>query len=185
MTIETICNQALDVIGYKRHIGSVWDGTKAARVALDAWAETRDALLTTVQPEWAKKDIGLTPSKTAPSDGYDTVTVWTTTYPDIPWLYEYTAPADCLVPLTLKPRIHTIPAWRPRFLRFRAKMTSTNYVILGNVPDPVLTYIWRVTNVTLWHEDFVELMIEALSRKFARALIGAPPQQEKSDANAA
>lgn len=187
MTIEAICNQALDVIGYKKHIGSVWEGTKAARVALNAWAETRDALLTTVQPDWAKKDLGLTATRIAPAGGYDSVTRWDiTTHPDMPWLFEYAVPTDCIVPLTLKPRTHTFPAWRPRFLRFRAKMNSDGfYVILANEPDPVLIYIWRVTDVDLWHEDFTELMIESLSRKFVRALVGAQPQQEKKNADAA
>ena len=35
MTIESIVNQALDRIGYKRHLGNIWDGSPAARIALD------------------------------------------------------------------------------------------------------------------------------------------------------
>ena len=66
MSIESIVNQALDRIGYKRHIGNIWDGTVAARVALDAWAETRDALLVRTKPEWARDDIALEVLKSAP-----------------------------------------------------------------------------------------------------------------------
>jgi hypothetical protein len=40
MTIESICNQALDVIGYARHIGNIYEGSKAARVALDLYGQT-------------------------------------------------------------------------------------------------------------------------------------------------
>lgn len=182
MTIETICNQALDAIGYKKHIGSVWEGTKAARVALNAWAETRDALLVTVQPDWARKDAGLSVIAAAPAT-YDVP--WTTANPDIPWLYEYGAPTDCLVPLMLKARPRTLPVWRPRANRFRIKTEGNAYTLLGNDPDPILTYVWSVTNVDLWHEDFIEMMIEALARKFSRALGGSPQPQEKEDADAA
>jgi hypothetical protein len=45
MTVENICNQALDVIGYARHIGNIYEGSKAARVALDLYVQTRDEVL--------------------------------------------------------------------------------------------------------------------------------------------
>src|SRR6185436_14394602 len=110
MSIESVVNQALDRIGYKRHIGSIWDGSIAARVALNAWAETRDALLVRTQPEWAREDMALEVLKSAPELGYDEQTPWEAgVYPDLPWLYEYAQPDICLVPLALKPRPHTLP----------------------------------------------------------------------------
>lgn len=183
MSIEAICNQSLDLIGYKKHISSVWEGSKASRIALNAWAETRDAMLSAMQPDWAKKDAAVTVLKTAPAF-YDVSAPWTTAFPDMPWRYEYSIPADCLVPLALKSRPFTLPVWRPRYERFRIK-TDTAYTLLGNDPAPVLTYVWRVLDPAMWHEEFTEAMIEMLAKKFQR-LVGAPaPQREREDANAA
>lgn len=187
MTIESICNQSLDAIGYKKHIGSIWEGSKAARVALNTWAETRDAMLSSMQPDWARKDAAVAVLKTAPAF-YDATTPWTTAFPDMPWRYEYDTPSDCIVPLTLKPRPFTLPVWRPRYARFRIK-TDITYTLLGDDPAPVLTYIWRITDPELWREEFIEAMVEVLAKKFQRALVGAhapqPQQREPRDANAA
>lgn len=184
MHIEDIVNQALDVIGYKRHVGSIWEGTRAARIALNAWAETRDALLVRIQPEWARDDVPLTVLKSAPSY-YDEQTPWDKElHPDVPWLYEYAQPADCLVPLALKPRPHTLPVWRPRPMRFRVKTDVDSYVLLGNDPAPILTCIVHTHDPNIWYEDFIELMVVTLSKKFERALgEGAPPKEEAQRAN--
>jgi hypothetical protein len=170
MSIESIINQSLDRIGYKRHIGSIWDGSPAARIALNAWAETRDALLVRTQPEWARDDVALTVLKTAPPY-YDEQTPWNADkHPDLPWLYEYAQPETCLVPLALKPRPHTLPIWRPRAMRFRIKTDSSTYVLLGNDPDPILTCIVHTHDPDVWYEDFKEVMIVTLAKKIEVAL---------------
>ncbi len=183
MSIESIVNQSLDRIGYKRHIGTIWDGSLAARVALNAWAETRDALLVRTQPEWAREDVALTVTKSAPEFGYDEQTPWEAgVYPDLPWLYEYTQPETCLVPLALKPRPHTVPVWRPRAMRFRVKTgTDQTYVLLGNDPAPILTCIVHTHNPELWYEDFIELMIVTLAKKMEVALGHPQPRQKESE----
>lgn len=178
MSIESIVNQALDIAGYKRHIGSIWDGSRAARVALDMWAETRDALLVKLQPDWARQDAALSPIKTAAD--YSSV-VWTASiHPDLPWLYEYGQPPTCLVPLQLKPR--ALPEWRPRDMRFRIKSSGAAYTLLGNEPYPVLTCIVESPDPEGWYEDFTELMVETLAKKFQVALgHGAPRQEAQSE----
>ena len=189
MSIESICNQALDIVGYKRHIGSIWDGTRAARVALDTWALTRDALLVTLRPDWARQDVGLTVIKSAPPYGYDDVTIWEPgAYPEVPWLYEYANPDLCLYPLALKPRPHTLPVWRPHYMRFRIKLSGNDYTLLGNDPAPILTCVSKAYDPDGWHEDFAEAMVETLAKKFARALGGGAPQERQEEggrANAA
>jgi len=187
MTIESVVNQALDRIGYKRHIGSIWDGSTAARVALNAWAETRDALLVRTKPEWARDDVPLEVLKRAPPY-YDEQTPWDPVlHPDLPWLYEYAQPDNCLVPLALKPRPHTLPVWRPRAMRFRVKTgADQTYVLLGNDPAPILTCIVHTHNPDIWYEDFTELMIITLAKKFEVALGHPQPhQQEQKDAKSA
>jgi|GraSoiStandDraft_4_1057263.scaffolds.fasta_scaffold85381_3 hypothetical protein len=183
MKPEDIVNQALEIIGHEQRIGSFWDGSPEAVVARDMWSETRDALLVRTQPEWAREDVPLMVSKTAPAY-YDEQTPWEPAlYPDMPWLYEYAQPEECLVPLALKPRAHTMPIWRPRAMRFRVKTgTNQTYVLLGNDPAPILTCIVHTHDPAIWYEDFIELMVMALSKKLERRF--APhPQERKPDAN--
>lgn len=180
MSIESVCNQALDLVGYKRHIGNIWEGTVAARIALDCWAETRDAALHNAQPQWARRDAAMTLLKSAPAGGYVDVT-WNATYPTLPWLYEYQAPDDCIVPLQVKPRPLTLPVWRPRYEIFRTQTNASGYTILTDVTEAILTYIWRVTDPDLWHEDFTEMVIRALAQKFSTALAVRPPERNDAD----
>lgn len=191
MSIESICNESLDLIGYKRHITSIWDGSKAARIALNAWAETRDALLTKQQPRWAKRDDELALVRSAPQPWGYAETAWnSTSYPDLPWLYEYELPDDCLVPLQLKPRLLTLPNWRPRPVSFRYKRNGVDgrYTVLTNQADAILTCIYSVRNPAMWEMDFVEALVQILAKKFEAGLGTRPPQrqqQEQQDANAA
>lgn len=181
MSIEDVCNQALDGVGYPRPIGSIWEGTRAARLALDVWAETRDVLLRNLRPDWSIKDEVLTLDKSAPANGYAPGTPWTDSYPPIPWLYEYDAPDDCLHPLQVKAQPIVLPVWRPRAIPFRV---TVGYTILTNQADAVLTYISRVLDPDDWHEDFVEAMVQALMQKF-QSLSPQPQRQERQDADPA
>ena len=117
-TIENVVNQALDLIGYSDHIGHIYEGSKASVVALNTWGHTRDMLLMTAQPTWAKKDLVLTLLKTAPNivNGMANYLVpWDgAANPPIPWLYEYAYPSDCLLPLQIKLTPIYLPIWRPR-----------------------------------------------------------------------
>jgi hypothetical protein len=190
MTIEGVCNQALDLIGYRRHITNIWDGSKAARIALNTWAETRDALLSKQQPRWAKRDDQLILLRSAPEFHYTEVD-WTPAYPDLPWLYEYDTPVGCLVPLQVKPRLVVLPNWRPRPVSFRTKQNNTDhkYTILTNQVNAVLTCIYSVHDPDEWDAEFTEAMIQVLARKFQVGMGERQPQRQQQegqqDANAA
>lgn len=184
MTIESIVNQALDRIGYKKHLGNIWDGSPPARIALNAWGDTRDTLFTMLQPDWSRWDDPLTPSKTAPP-WYDEQTPWDSDlHPDMPWRFEYALPELCLVPLALKPRPAYLPVWRPRPMRWRIKAEGGAYTMLGNDPAPVMTSVHSVHDVDLWHNDFIEAMVETLAKRLA-PLTGGPAKEpeRKGDAN--
>lgn len=188
-SIEAICNNALDEIGYKRHIGSIWEGTPAARVALDVFGQTRDELFHTLAPDWARGDAQLTLIRQAPSDYYQT-TPWSSSFPPIPWKFEYAFPDDCVNPLQIKPNPTTLPLWRPRYIPFRLNndpLTNANS-ILCNEPNAICLYTRQVLDVTLWHDDFTLIVIQSLAKKFAGAGLGTPqqaPKQEQRNANAA
>lgn len=186
MTIESVCNQALDLIGYKRHIGNIWDGTRAARIALNAWAVTRDGLFIAMRPEWARNDMALTLLREAPANGYTDVDWNSIDYPDLPWLYEYDLPDDYLLCLQIKPRIVFLPDWRPRPNTFRVKKRlNGNDTVLTNVPTAILTYIYQVLDPAFWHDDFTELMVRALASKFEAGLAERPAPRERENADAA
>jgi hypothetical protein len=184
MMPEDIVNNALEVIGHEQRIGSFWDGTFEAVVARDMWIQLRDAQLSALQPDWSRWDDALTPSKTAPP-AYSDARKWSSaTDPDMPWLYEYALPDDCLVPMAIKHRPSTLPVWRPRPMRFRIKTEAGVYTLLGNDPAPVLTCVHSVADTTVWHNDFIDAMTEALAKRLA-PLFGqkmAKPR-ETEDAN--
>lgn len=184
MTIESICNQALDLIGYERHIGNIWEGSKAARIALNMWGETRDALLFAMKPDWARKDSPLTLVKQAPSivgpfANYD-VTPWSNTYPPLPWLYEYSIPADLIQPVSIKSQDLTVPNFRPRAIPFQHTSSNT---IVTNVSNAILVYIGKITNPDDWENDFLDLMIKTLAQKFSMELGRQPMRQKDGDAS--
>lgn len=179
-TIVGICNQALDVIGYPRHIGNLYDGTKAARIALNLWRQTRDALLSSTNPTWATRDASLVLLKSAPNivNGTADYTdiAWSNSYPSMPWLYQYEYPADCLNPLQIKRNENFLPVWRPRYQPFRLNFDNSMRSILTNEPGAILIYTSRVLDPDDWHEDFQELMVMTLAKKFEAEL--APQQAQ-------
>lgn len=163
-TVETICNQALDAIGYARHIGNIYEGTKAARAFLDCYVEVRDALLSTLRPDWAWGEASLTLTRSAPNivnrtANYDAG--WNANFPPLPWLYEYEYPTDCLEPDMIIAQTFFSPVWRPRAITYRMTPNS----ILTNEPNAILRYIKVVKNPDDWQRDFYEAMVMALAKR--------------------
>lgn len=190
-TIESVCNEALDAIGYPRHIGNIYDGTKAARIALDNWGQTRNVLLQAQKPTWGRRDATLVLLKSAPGIINGTAVypgAWNNTYPELPWLYEYTFPTDCLEPLQIKSTPAQLPVWRPRYSPFRRAFDtpSNNFTILTNEPSAILTYIGVVKDPNDWQPDFIALMIAALAKIFQTELgkLMPQPQQRGQQQNA-
>jgi hypothetical protein len=189
-TVENICNQALDAIGYTRHIGSIYEGTKAARAFINCYVEVRDALLSTLRPDWAWTEASLTLLKSAPNivnttANYDTG--WNDTFPPLPWLYEYAYPADCLEPDMILAQTLFLPVWRPRAITWRMTPTS----ILTNEPNAILRYIRTVKDPDDWQRDFYEAMVMALAKRLEptlapeRAMRHRQQEQEQQNADTA
>lgn len=184
-TIEGICNEALDLVGYKRHIGSVWEGTVAATIALNVWGSTRDSLLEAMSPEWAIKDSVLTLLKSAPADQYQSI-AWTSAYPPLPWLYEYEYPTDCLRPLQIKARQLSLPVWRPRPVVFRlANDAATGArVLVANEPAAILTYTSVVKDPNIWTDTFITAMVQALAQAFKSLVPSGATMRRQEPENA-
>jgi hypothetical protein len=182
-TIENVVNQALDIVGYSDHIGNIYEGSKASLIALNSWGHTRDMLLMTAQPVWAKKDTVLTLLKSAPNitNGMaNYLAAWDATQnPEIPWLYQYAYPVDALLPLQIKLTPTFLPIWRPRAKPFRPAfdVVTSNHVILCNEANAILIYIAQILDPNDWYQDFTELMIQALAKKFETELGRPLPQR--------
>ena len=171
VNVEAICNQALDVIGYKRHIGSVWDGTPAARVALDLYSETRDEVLVLRPWPFAVGRYTITPTTDGPA-------------PDYPWLYKYIRPISPLKILDVYPGGMDYAAimkvepvrWLERFdLALRARVIWTEFtaaraVVIESVDEP-----------EVFSPEFIATLVQALAEKFQRALVGAPQRQQSGE----
>ena len=186
-TIETIINNALEVVGHPRLIGNILEGSTTSQAALDAWGLTRDALLYELEPDWAAKDAPLTLLKSAPNitgahanypDG-----VWDDSYPVLPWLYEYAVPDDAIKPLQVKTAPFLLPRWRPRYIPFRNLAQPSGDVVLTDAPGAILAYTCRLTDPERWANDFTDAMILRLAKTLGPVL-GKAPQKEARDGGA-
>src|ERR1700677_309918 len=94
---EDLINITLARIGYKGRIGSIWEGSVAAKKVLDIYSQTRDELLRAYDWGFAERNVDLAVLKQAPPGGYFPPNTWNpTTYPALPWAFSYTYPSDCL-----------------------------------------------------------------------------------------
>lgn len=155
-SIETVANQALDLIGYKRHIGNINDGTMAARVLLNTWGESRDEAL--IMQEW---DF----ARAVPTLSAAGVTAPT------PWTFEYLYPGNCIKVLMLKPS--TIPA-DPQPVRWQeiydTRLTFPFRAIVSTTVADTAVITRRVLDPNSWPADFTGVVIQILAKKLASGL---------------
>lgn len=172
-TVEDICNAALRKIGYAVPIGYIYEGSAASRVAVEIYGQTRDALLTAFDWDFARQAVKLTLLKTAPVGGYQTAT-WTSAYPPPPWVYEYAYPAACLLVRALRPTPIFMPEFDPVPSVFVLGNDAGAEVILTNLANAQAVYTAQVVTPTVWSASFTEGLIDALAVKFQKALAPEP-----------
>lgn len=184
LAVEDILNAALRRCSYGTMIGNIMEGSRAARVALDYYGETRDALF--AEFDWSflqqEVDLGL-PIKTAPPSGYG-ITPWNPTLnPPPPWVYEFTYPANCIKVRGVRPLPLFIPEAMPRVNIFQqvydAQLAAK--VIVTNLSRPLAMITARVTNPAEWQDpNFTDSLIERLAVLFGREL-GKDPNNQQID----
>src|ERR1700761_6202888 len=97
-------NLALGRIGFKDRVGSLYEGSFAAKQALDLYSQTRDEMMRAVDYGFAERNIQMTLLKRAPVGGYVPPNLWNPTVnPPVPWVFEYAYPDDCLKVRAIKP----------------------------------------------------------------------------------
>jgi len=173
---EDIINYGLAKIGHPQRIGSVYDGSDASKKALDVYAQTRDQMLRDGDWDFATRNVAMTLLKSAPSY-LAPGTPWSSTYPPIPWKYEYQYPDDCLKvrAIKLQPLFPTQANYQPQSINFSITndngYTPAKKVILCNVPQPsLLIYTAQVTDPTVWEASFTEALATQIAERLAPSL---------------
>jgi hypothetical protein len=177
-----IVNAALVRIGWKQRIGNLYDGSAAARVALDVYGQTRDELLRKFNPDFSMRNVALTFLKAAPVDGGYPVAWDPTVNPPVGWLFEYVYPSDCLKVRSVKSRPVIWPNIDPAdnpfsidndpFIPDGMGGFTTQRVILCNVKQALLVYTGRVTDPTTFDVSFEEEFIDELGLRLGPGLTG-------------
>ncbi len=171
-----LVNLSLARIGYKRQIGSLYDGSIAAKTALTLYAQTRDELLRSEDWGFAERNAPLTLLKQAPANGFYPPGQWTNANPPIPWLFEYAYPADCLKVRCIRPQPLFVMDFDPQPFVWSVEndnsLADPDKVILCNAPNAILTYTGQLTNPADWESDFTEAFAAALARRLSPILVG-------------
>lgn len=166
---EDVVNLALVDIGHRLLVGSLFDGSEAAKLALNIYGETRDELLTKEDWKFARRDAALTLLKSAPPGGYLPTVPWSSIYPPIPWKYEYAYPADCLRLRSVRKAPIIIPEFQPQPVTWSLYNDGAK-TILCNSSNLIGIYTGRVTDPTQWEPRFIAELAATLGRRLAAGL---------------
>jgi hypothetical protein len=174
-----ILNDALRRIGYKLRVGSLYDGSDAANLALDIYGQTRDTMMRDGDWMFAQREVSGTLLKAAPNY-FDTP--WNpATAPPIGWKFSYQYPADALRIRSIRPQPTFPVLMAPTPTLFNVVndngYTTPQRVIVANVPSAVIVYTGRVTDPTTWSVDFTEALCAGLSRRLAPSLANLQVEQ--------
>jgi hypothetical protein len=174
-TPADLCNDALKRIGAKVRIGNLYEGSMAAKIILDVYAQTRDALLREKDWNFAERNTDMTLLKSAPVNGYGP-DGWSSAYPSIPWSFSYEYPSDCLRVRALKPQPIFVKNFDPQPHTFSVENDKSydppKKVILCDIPNALLTYTGQITDPLNWEPTFCEAFASRLGRIIAPSIAG-------------
>ena len=175
-TVADLVNLALSRIGYSGRVASLYDGSEAAKEALDIYGQTRDQLLRGGDWPFASRSVVATLLKSAPALGYFPPNTWSpASHPAQPWRFEYEFPTDCLELRACKPQIYFVPNFQPQSYVFAISndngYSPARRVVLSNVADAMLIYCAQVTNPSTWPPDFVEALAAELGQRLSPGLM--------------
>ncbi len=180
LTVEGVCNMALRRISYPTPIGYIFEGSPAARVAVEIYGQTRDDLLRNSDWDFARQATGLTLLKTAPV-GYVYPTVWSSAYPPPPWIFEYAYPPGCLLVRSVRPTPIVMPALDPQpniFVVADDPTVTPSKVILTNLANAQAVFTGQIIDITQWNASAVEALVTALATLF-QASLAPQPEMDK------
>jgi len=172
-----IANCALSAIGTRSSIASLTEGSTESDVIGQHYAAARDAILTGVHWNFARKQqlmalvLDATQGQATP----------------VPWNYEYAYPPDCLQGRYILPQLAASSGGVPGASPLMAVSSGPVYfvvssdvdtqgndqqVILSNQPQAILVYTKRITNAGLFSSDFVTAFYYYLASRICNQLTG-------------
>jgi hypothetical protein len=197
--IVDILNQGLRSGGVPLRIADYYEGSEAAKTALEIYGQSRDELIRTTDWSFSRGVLALTLLKGPPPDGgFNPIQPWSTIYPPPGFLYEYAYPGDCLDLRAIIAPPGGMPDLDPLPALFRVDNDAVPVVsgsppvasgppakvILCNMTNAIGVYRRQVTDVTQWEPGFTASLIEILGKKFAIAF-GADANTNKMQAEEA
>lgn len=199
-TVLGIWNRALAAIGTRSTVAGLNEDSNEARNCAILYDGVRDQLLQAARWNFARGMLRLTLLKAAPGTPENPVTSatptqWNATMPQIPWLYSYAYPAECIqlqriplqqtvwngdVPLTTTPNGIMYGASQSPIASARFEvaqdvdpLTGTPIRnILTNVCQAVGVFTRETTDPNMFDGTFTEGLVQALAGKLAIALTG-------------
>jgi len=182
-SVEDIINQGLRAAGLPLRLNDIYEGSDAAKVALELYGQARDELLDAEDWSFNRHTAPLTLLKgPPPAGGYSYIQPWSNLYPAPEWLYEYAYPADCVDLRAIeRPPIGPMPDTDPIPQLWRVDNDSTPNIVDGaatgpeakviycNVTDAMAIYRSRVTNPAIFDPGFTAALVAVLGKRFATA----------------
>ena len=171
-----IYNQALAAVGISKFINAVNEGSPQANVCNLFWQACQDQVLEDVEPNFATRYVQLQQS---------TRTVFG-------WKNTFTYPADCLSTEGIVEQVTAAPAgilnslyWQYKYIElpqvpFAVSEDEANggLVISTDASFPILQYVARITNLTLWSAGAINALVLLLATKIVAPLAANPKYAE-------
>lgn len=180
-------------------INDIYEGSDAARVALELYAQARDELLDAKDWSFSRRTAPLTLLKgPPPAGGYNFAQPWSNLYPAPGFLYEFLYPVDCLDLRAVIPAPGPMPDLDPLPALWRVDNdpmpnVSGNppvasgpeaKVIYCNTTNAMAVYRSKVTNPAIFDAGFTASLVASLGKKLAVAF-GADVTARKEDTDEA
>lgn len=155
-SVEDVVNLALVRIGYKMRVDNIFEGSVAARAALNVYSQTRDALLR--EGDWAFAQ-NISPA------------VLTGGVAPASWSFEYVYPVDCLRVRNVFDANFIADKNNPLPFHFEiGQTTSAGRVIWSTYPISTLVYTKQVTDPAQWEPLFVEALAIQMAKRLSLEL---------------
>ena len=192
-SVVNIINEALRAGGVMKRIQDIYEGSDAARVALELYGQARDELLDLKDWSFNRQTAPLTLLKgPPPAGGYSPATPWSNLYPAPGWLYEYDYPSAAVDLRAVIQQPGAMPDLDPVPAAWRVDNDPTPNIVNGvavgpeakviycNVTNALGVYRSRVTDPTIFDPGFKAALIALLGKRFAVAF-GADVNVQRED----
>lgn len=186
-----IVNQGLRDAGRPERIADIYEGSEAAKVALELVGQARDEILRRADWSFNRRTVTLQTLKgPPPPGGYNPIQPWSNIYPTPGYLFEYAYPDDCLDLRAIQQYPGLMPDLDPipQLLLVQNDATPNVVdgvaqgppakVILCNVNNAIAIYRAQITDPSLWDSGFIAALVASLGDKFATAF-GAPVEEAR------